>query len=240
MKWFPKVALGGLLWLTFSTAMFGDTLYLSQSYNVDSGGQFMGYLTSNPTNELTMYCVDYLNQLTSPAPVNVNDLAELSDTRYGTTPTASFSNPDSASVGLTALQRYVLAAWLTTQYQLVPSPPAAIVTLNDNIQGAIWDLLDVNGQNFSDGGEIGSAKSWYGAQSSTALAAFESQIVIYTPIGVATDNNLVYGSAGNRYQTAGSQQDSQEMIGVTPEPATLAMLGAGLLAIGLYRKHRKD
>jgi hypothetical protein len=240
MKWFPKVALGGLLWLTFSTAMFGDTLYLTQSYNVDSGGQFMGYLTSNPTNELTMYCVDYLSDVTNLAPVNVNTLADLSDTRYGTTPTGSFSNPDPASIGLTALQRYVLSAWLTTQYQLVANPPAATVTLNDNIQHAIWDLLDVNGQSFTDGGEIGTAKAWYGAQSSTALAAFESHIVIYTPMGVATDNNLVYGSAGNRYQTAGSQQDSQEMMGMVPEPATLAMLGAGLLAIGLYRKHRKD
>jgi hypothetical protein len=239
MKSFVKVAVSGLLWLSFSAVMFGDTLYLGQSYNVELGGQFMGYLTSNPTNELTMYCVDYLNDLASPAPVNVNTLADLSDTRYGTTATGSFANPDSASIGLTAMQRYVLAAWLTTQYQLVPSPPPATVTFNDNIQGAIWDLLNVNGQAFTDGGDIAAAKTWYSSLSAPALAAFQNEIVIYTPIGVATDNNLVFGSAGNRYQTAGSQQDSQEQIGVVPEPATLALLGAGLLAIGLFRKHRK-
>jgi hypothetical protein len=242
MKLFPRVAVGGLLWLTFSAVMFGDTLYLSQSYNVEQGGQFTGYLTSDPSQTLTMYCVDYSNDLTVPAPVTVNDLAELSDTRYGTT--TSFSNPDTASDGLSATERYVLAAYLTTQFELVPSPSNAVVTLNDNIQGAIWNLLDVNGAVHSDGGEITDAVNWYNAQTPSALSAFESKIVIYSPAGLAGDNNLTLGTAGNRYTTGGPNgaQDTQEMIGLittTPEPQTLAMLGAGLLALGLMRKRRK-
>jgi hypothetical protein len=242
MKWFSRVAVGGLLWLTFSAVMFGDTLTLSQSYNVEEGGQFMGYLASDPSQLLTMYCADYLNELTSPAPVTVNSLAELSDTRYGTTPTADCSNPDSASDGLSATERYVLAAYLTTQFELVPSPSNAIVTLNDNIQGAIWNLLDVNGANHADGGDITTAVNWYNSQSAGNLAAFESEIVIYSPAGIAGDTNLTLGTAGNRYTTGGPNwaQDTQEMIGLTtPEPQTLAMLGAGLLALGLMRKRRK-
>ncbi|MGA3186292.1 MAG: PEP-CTERM sorting domain-containing protein [Bryobacteraceae bacterium] len=248
MNLFTKTALSGLLWLTFSGAMFGDTLFLSQSYNVDDGGQFTGTDNGNP---VTVYCVDFQNYLVSPSQVNVSTLSDLSDTRYGTTPTSEFtffngsSSSDTLYTGpgtapaLDAEQRYLLAAYLTTQYELIPSPSTAVVNANDSIQGAIWDLLDVSGVNQTVGGaesaDITQAINWLNTDLA-AVAALTSEVVIYTSTNVASNNDLnPTATSGTRY-TVGSQ----EMVGVVPEPQTLAMLGAGLLAIGLFRKHRKN
>lgn len=246
MKTFSTVALSGLLWLTFSATMFGDTLYLNQSYNVDDGGQFTGTIDGNP---VVVYCVDYLNDIVSPSDVNVSTLSDLDDTRYGTTATSSFTffngsvSSDSLYTGtnipptLTAEQRYLLAAYLTEQYNLAPSPSTAVIAMDDSIQGAIWDLLDVNGANQTVGGAeatyITQAITWLKTDP-TAVAALTSEVVIYTSTNVGTDTDLNLATVGNRYMVG-----SQEMIGVVPEPQTLAMLGAGLLALGLFRKRRK-
>ena len=147
MKLISKAALGGLLWLSFSgMTMFGDTLTLHQTYNLSAipdggGGQFMG--TLNGTDPVTVYCIDFANDLSSPQDVNVSNLANISETRYGNTPTASFtffdgvSTSDSLYTGpaltpaqltLTASQRYLLAGYLVTQYDLIANPSVAIET----------------------------------------------------------------------------------------------------------------
>ena len=246
MKWLPKAAVGGLLWLAFSALAFGDQLnFTGQTENVDNGGQFNATLTSDPTQVLVLYCVDYANDLvngdsvyvSTPNP-SVSPDDGLKNTRYGQTPTADFTYFNAGPGKLTALDRYVLAAWLTQQY-VFPIVPGAVTTADDQIQNAIWTLLTVSGTSgfpfgdaAGDGTYITQAKQWLGAESASNLAAFESDIRIYT-----STNTTPY--TGLACPPGSWVSGSQEMIGVvdpTPEPATLAMLGAGLLAIGLARK----
>jgi hypothetical protein len=242
MKWFSKAAVGGLLWLTCAFA-FADTIYFTgQTENVENGGQFTAYLASNPSQSLFTYCVDDLNDvgITSPPSaylVNVVDLAVTSqvttDTRYGQTPAASFSTNTvtiPTAIG-TAQDRYAMAAWLITQYNFT----SGVTPADDQIQNAIWTLLDATGAVYPSNGGVGTfinqAETWINAEiTAGTLGAFESNVVIYSPsvlVGVADPARYVLGN--------------QEMIGFTgaPEPATLAMLGAGLVIIGLLGKRIK-
>ncbi len=243
MKWFSRAAVGGLLWLSFAAA-FGDTLYLRQSFNIDEGGQFSGYLASDPSQTLYMYCVDYRNDFMPVIDVNVStplNIADIANTRYGTTTTTTAST-FSPVIGPSALDRYVMAAWLTTQYNFS--------TTNTNhdysIQNAIWELLDVQGKVFTDGGSVAqwilNAENWEAAQSPAALSAFENEIRIYTAVYVGANTDLNQSDLYNRYSAGPAGLcllgDSQEMIGVVPEPGTIAMLGAGLMALGFFGKRR--
>jgi hypothetical protein len=241
MKWFSKAAVGGLLWLTCAFA-FADTIYFTgQPENVEQGGQFTAYLASNPSQTLLTYCVDDLNEIAITSPpsgysVNIVDLAVSSqvttDTRYGQTAAGSFSTNTVAvpnAIG-TAQDRYAMAAWLITQYNFT----SGVTMADDEIQNAIWTLLDATGATYTANGGIGTyitqAETWINGLSTSKLAAFESTVVIYSPtavVGVADPARYNIGS--------------QEMIGFvgTPEPATLAMLGAGLVMIGLFGKRIK-
>jgi hypothetical protein len=240
MKWFSKAAVGGLLWLTFSALAFGDTLTITgQPNSVEDGGQFTATLGSNPTQQIYVYCVDDLNFVNVPNPafaVNVTDLANITEvfdnTRYGQTPTASFSTPTSPTSIGTAQDRYAMAAWLITQYNFA----SGVTTADDQIQNAIWTLLDATGATYTSNGGVGAyitqAESWIGAEiTAGTLTAFENTVVIYS------DTNIAGESDPARY--TGTRQ---EMIGFnssTPEPATVAMLGLGLVAIGMFRKRVK-
>jgi hypothetical protein len=232
MKWFSKAAVGGLLWLSFSAFAFGDNLVITaQTESVLDGGQFSAYLTSDPAQTLLIYCVDFQNYASGNTAVNisipnVSNPSSVADTRYGDTPTSAFSFYNSAPTAISAVERYVLAAYLTTQYTFT----SGVTTADDEIQNAIWTLLDTDGTSGFPGGDalgtgtyIAQALNWFtAAQTNATLASFESDIRIFTSTNTTSYTN-----------------GSQEMITVTPEPATLAMFGIGLLAIGIYRKRSR-
>lgn len=248
MKWFPKVAVGGLLWLAFSaTAAFGSTLYITSfTKNIDDGGQFLANL-GNPAQSFYVYCVDFQNEEANTEQVNIStpntstpDVASnfdgLANTRYGAVPTALFTYDGTGPNALNSAQRYVMAAWLITQYSF---PGGTVTTADDEIQNAIWTLLNTSGSTsgFPFGDSLGTGT--YLTQAYTfltttpmgALLQFESQIEIFT-----STNTVTYSGVG-----WSPVSGNQEMITVntTPEPATLAMMGAGLLALGLIRKRIK-
>jgi hypothetical protein len=261
MNSFSKAAVGGLLWLTFSAVAFGDTIYFTgQPNNVENGGQFTADLASNTNQSFFTYCVDDLNYVAVGNPagyaVNVIDLANTSevtaDTRYGITPAGSFTyavnvyNTPTTTVAASAQDRYAMAAYLIQQYIFpIATDTLAQQTTDFEIQNAIWTLLDATGATYSNcpagvsqsacttgtNAEITAAQTWINGQiKNGTLASFENTVVIYSSTSIAGQSDPW------RYKDG-----AQEMIGftATPEPATLAMLGAGLLAIGLFGKKLK-
>jgi hypothetical protein len=248
MKWLSSAATSGLLWLTFSSAGFGSTLLNITGHpnSVEDGGQFSAFVGPTDTQNIFVYCVDDLNFVNVPSSISVNitslsDSTEVYDnTRYGQTAASAASiNPlfpmafstntivVPSSIG-TAQDRYAMAAWLIEQYSFVSGNGAAN---NTQIQNAIWTLLDATGATYgSTGTYINQAETWISGQmAANTLSAFESGVVIYSDTRIASQSDPA------RYSGT-----TQEMIGFTnaPEPATLAMLGMGLIGIGLLHKKR--
>ena len=237
MKSISKAAVGGLLWLTFSAFAFGDTITFTGIPNeVEGGGQFTATLASDPGQTLYVYCVDFNNDLTFDVPYTVNDTnllaGPITNTRYGTTPISGFTTQTTPPSDGTPTDRYAMAAYLITQYNFTMGVTAA----DYQIQNAIWTLLDATGNTFTSNGGVGNyltqAETWFQTLSAnpSALAAFESEVTIYSSTSIAGS------SIPGRY---GPDFGNQEMIGIAPEPQSLALLGAGLLALGLFRKRVK-
>lgn len=246
MKWFTKAAVGGLLWLTFSGAAFSTTLYVtSYTEDVDDGGQFLANL-GNPAQSFYVYCADFQNEVSGDAMVNIStpntstadtgpNYDGLALTRYGAVPTALFTYDGTGAGALNSAERYVIAAWLTTQYNF----GSGVTTADKEIQNAIWTLLNTTGSTsgfpFGDAAGTGTfltqGINFFNNTPNTALLQFESEIEIFT-----STNTVTYSGEG-----WSPISGTQEMITVntTPEPATLAMMGAGLMALGLIRKRFK-
>jgi hypothetical protein len=210
------------------------------------GGGIQGTLNGQPQE---LFCDDFANEIHVPATYSANvtilsTTANLSDTRFGeldptdwTTITltgGTMAQDDffNSGVGTEAIVRYALVAYLVSQYNVGVGVTAA----NDELQKAIWTLMDPSGETINISGypsdvssDLLAAENWYlGIETNTsALNAFLMKFEVVSD-STMTGSRTGLGVGG-----------FQEQIVETPEPRAIWSLICLLcIAAFLVRRHR--
>ena len=220
-----KVLLFGLLGVVL--AAYADPVTLVV-YSADprvnvgglGGGRFRAELDGVP---VYVYCVDFNHRFSTGTTYWVvvtplyGDLA--GQTRYGAVPDDGWNY---ANTLYTATQRYMMAAWLTTQYlpYFADWSNASNRHQARGIQSAIWTLLDPAGSPHAPSG--GNRNDWLQAA--------------VTKIGQPDYDEPT--DPFYRYFRVVSPSDPRALrpqefiVVVTPEPASVLMLGGVLMLLG--------
>jgi hypothetical protein len=215
--------LTGVALLFGATLVHADPTLVIQSWDrqVLGGGRGKATLDGDP---IYVYCIDFAHSFAfnTAYTVNVTPLYDpnfANKTRYGNVPDNGWYYANNT---YTALQRYMMAAWLTTQYAPYFADWGNSVSQFQakGIQSAIWILLDPQGSPWPPTG--GNYNDWL-----TAATNIITQPDYDDP-----------GDPFYRYfrvispQELNSDRPQEFIVVVTPEPAAILLLGSVLLLIG--------
>ncbi len=176
-------------------------------------GPYKGVLGSGPgAPTIDVTCVDYLNDAYVGLTYKVNTTNLADGTNLASTRFGgAFSD---------ALLRYRQAAWLSMQF---PNA-AALGWTTAQVHATIWSVFTPTAQlgSFSSyviSGWQDKFNAWYNSAA--------GQSMNWASVLVITDVNKVYPTGGY-----------QEFITVTPEPATILLLGTGILLLMVFMRVR--
>ena len=208
-RWMRRLLhIGLFLALGAAVPMSADTMVtLTGVGGANQGGVYVApYFLKVNGKTIAVMCDDYLHDVYIGESWHAN-IVTFADVSAG-----RFWNPSAPAV---SLHDYEMAFWLFSQFQSHPAQAG-------NINFAVWAIFDPavighNGWTTGPNGQLTSSSAWlYAAEQFNGPFDYSSFYLV-----VPTDL---------------SRTGPQEYIGRAPEPAALALVGTGFVALGFLRR----